>query len=267
MKPVAGRKDPLMLRLSALHCEAGRLKHGSYFIEGAELVRRAVDFGAEIEAVVLTTGFAKTDEGAHLLDKTEGAGARAYSASAGLLSSVLGAKPIPHCLAVVARRTISLAEAAGSPNTLVQMVESGESADNLGMLLRTADAAGVDSVVLAADTIEPFNRRTVRGSRGAVFTLPICIAEDPLAAIKRARESGLKVVATSVRGEKDYAAVDYTKPVMLVVGNEHRGISRAVRENADVVAGIPMLGRVPSLNIAVAASIMLYEAVRQRRRA
>ena len=255
-----------MQQLYALHSEAGRLKRASFFVEGAELVRRAMDFGAAVEAVVLTTGFAKTDEGAHLLDKTAAADVKAYSASAGLLASVLGAKPTPQCVAVLSRKTVSLAEATGSRNTLVQMVETGESADNLGMLLRTADAAGVDAVILAAGTIDPFNRRTVRASRGAVFTLPICMTDDPLVAIARARENGLKVIATSVRGDVDYSVVDYTKPVMLIVGNEHRGISRAVRENADTVVGIPMLGRVPSLNIAVAASIMLYEAVRQRRK-
>jgi TrmH family RNA methyltransferase len=174
MRQADGRKDPLVQRLQALHNEAGRLKHGAYFIEGAELVRRAMDFGASLEAILLTPAFARTEEGAHLLDKAAAGRVESCAVSPGLLASVLGAKPTPDCVAILVRRTVSIAEAVGGSNALVQMVENGESADNLGMLMRTVDAAGATGVILAGATVDPFNRRTVRGSRGAVFTMPVC---------------------------------------------------------------------------------------------
>ena len=145
------------------------------------------------------------------------------------------------------------------------MVEHGENADNLGMLLRSADAAGASSVVLAAGTTDPFSRRAVRGSRGAVFSLPICIAGFARRAIEEASGRGLRIVATSANADTEYTAFDYTGPVMIVVGNEHTGLSAETRALADAVVRIPMLGRIHSLNIAVAASLVLYEAARQRR--
>ena len=136
--------------------------------------------------------------------------------------------------------------------------------DNLGMLLRSAEAAGVSGVVLAAGTVDPFGRRVVRGSRGAVFTVPISIQRDPAGVIEEARALGLQAVAASANADALYTDIDYTRPTLLAVGNEHTGVSDAVREVSDCVVRIPMLGRINSLNIAAAASVLLYEAVRQR---
>ncbi len=145
------------------------------------------------------------------------------------------------------------------------MVESCENADNLGMLLRSTDAAGISSVILTENTVDPFCRRSVRGSRGAVFTVPICMHRNSAEVIEAARKNGLRVIATSANADLSYDSPDYTLPTMLIVGNEHTGISNTVRKMADAVVRIPMLGRINSLNIAVAASLVMYEAVRQRR--
>lgn len=253
-----------MALLRTLHNETGRLKQGRYFIEGDELIRRAIDFKTGIECVIMTDTFASTGEGEALASRASAAGATAFSASAGLLSTALGAKPTPKCVAILPRKTVKPADIFKSGRSLIQMVENGENADNLGMLLRTVDAAGAGGTVLAGNTVDPFNRRTIRGSRGAVFSLPICVVEDPAKAIAEAKAHGFKVIATSVRGKKDYTQVDLTGSVMIIVGNEHVGISKTVSDLSDHLVRIPMKGRVPSLNIAVAASIMLYEAVRQR---
>ena len=149
-----------------------------------------------------------------------------------------------------------------SPSLLSDRLQLG---DNLGMLLRSTEATGVDGVVLSGDTTDPFSRRVLRGSRGAVFSVPICIRRESAKAIEEARSSGLQVIATSANADTPYTDIEYTKPTMIIVGSEHTGISDAVREFSDAVVQIPMLGRINSLNIAVAASIVLYEAVRQRR--
>ncbi len=162
------------------------------------------------------------------------------------------------------RRVASLSQVLSGECPLVQMVECCENADNLGMLLRSTDAAGVDGVILAADTTDPFSRRVVRGSRGAVFTVPICLQADPRRVIEEAKNNGFRVIATSAHADMPYTSVDYTGPTLIVVGNEHTGISDIVRGLADAVVRIPMRGKINSLNIAVAASVVLYEAVRQR---
>ncbi|MDO8586554.1 MAG: RNA methyltransferase [Armatimonadota bacterium] len=264
MHKVAGQRDPIIKLLRDLCGEEGRRRTGLYFVEGEELVRRAFDFGGKLDSIILSERYAAGEASKDLLSRSASTCVPAYCATDGLLAKTLQAKPTPDCLAIIERKVAALSEAFAGDIPLVQMVERGENADNLGMLLRSADAAGVSSVVLTAGTTDPFNRRVVRGSRGAVFTVPICICNDSGVVIEEARGKGLQVVATSAQAEQVYTDFDYTKPTMVIVGNEHVGISDVAREKADVVVRIPMLGKINSLNIAVAASLMLYEAVRQR---
>lgn len=264
IRKVTGQKDPVAQLLRGLVGEDGRRRSGRFFVEGEELIRRAFDYGGKVDSLVLAERFAASPDSADLIERAGQASAEVTMVTQGLLAKILEAKPTPECLAIAERRVAALADMFTAPCPLVLMVEHGENADNLGMLLRSTDAAGVDGVILAADTTDPFSRRVVRGSRGAVFTVPICILRDPVKAIAEAKNAGLQVVATSARSDIPYTVVDFAKPTMVIVGNEHVGISDAVRECSDIVAGMPMLGRINSLNIAVAASVVLYEVARQR---
>ena len=262
----SGQKDPIIVLLRELTTEEGRRSRALFFAEGEELVLRAFDYGAHVQSLILTERFAASERARAVLDRALGVRAEVFTTTEGLLAKTLEAKPTPECVAIVERRLAELADVFAAEAALVLMVESGENADNLGMLLRSADAAGVSGVVLAANTIDPFGRRTVRGSRGAVFTVPISIQRDPARVVEEARRHGLQAVATSANADTLYTDIDYAKPTLVIVGNEHVGISPTVREISDCVVRVPMLGRVNSLNIASAASIVLYEVVRQRQR-
>ena len=265
MRTITGQKDPVIRIIRELLTDDGRQREGRFLVEGEQIVRRAFDYGACVWVLVLTERFAASPGSEPLRERARSARVEVHTATEGLIAKTLGAKPTPECLAIVERNVIDLAECLGGPCPLVVMVEHGENADNLGMLLRSADAAGASGVILTADTTDPFARRVVRGSRGGVFTVPLCIHRDVGPAIEAAKEAGVRVVATSAAGETPYDDIDYTCPSMIVVGNEHVGISDEARAAADEVVRIPMLGRIDSLNIAVAASVVLYEAVRQRK--
>ncbi len=261
---VTGQKEPVIQLLRELTTPAGRLQRGRYIVEDKELVKRSFDFGCKIDSLIILDKFATTEDCQELSRRACQMKCPVYTASEGLLSKVLASRPTPDCVAIAERRTVAIDEILTNHDALIAMVENGDNADNLGMLLRSVDAVGADGVVLAADTTDPFSRRVVRGSRGAVFTRPICIMHDSVRAISEARKAGIQVIATSAQSDAFYTELDLTKPSMIVVGSEHFGISDEVRARADVVARIPMLGRINSLNIAVAASVVLYEAVRQR---
>lgn len=261
---VTGQKDPAITLLSELVTEQGRRKRGLFIAEGLELATRAFDYGGRVTNLLLSDRFATSPESESLINRALAARVSVQCSTEGLLAKVLEAKPTPECLAIVERKVASLDDVLSGDRQLVLMVEHGENADNLGMLLRSTDAAGLTGVVLAADTVDPFGRRVVRGSRGAVFTVPIAIQGDVRRVIEEARKRGLRIVATSANSSTGYTSVDLTIPTLIVVGNEHVGISDKVRQLADEIVRIPMLGRINSLNIAVAASVVLYEAVRQR---
>ncbi|MCE5313424.1 MAG: RNA methyltransferase [Armatimonadota bacterium] len=262
MHTISGQKDPVIRLLRELVSEEGRTRNRLFFAEGEELVRRAFDYGGVVESVILTDKFAATAKARTLLSRA--GQTDVYQCTEGLLAKILDAKPTPECLAIVARKTVGLSNVLAGDCSLIQMVESCENADNLGMLLRSTDAAGVSGVILAAETTDAFSRRVVRGSRGAVFTVPLCIQSDSVKVMEQARANGLQIIGTSANTDVPYTSIDYTKPTVIVVGNEHTGISETVRSMADAVVRIPMTGKINSLNIAVAASLVMYEAVRQR---
>jgi len=264
MQKISGQKDPIIKLLREIQTEEGRKRNRLFFAEEREITRRAFDYGGKVESIIFAERFAASPDARQLLERAASANVEAYCATEGLLAKILEAKPTPECLAIVERRVASLSDIFSGDCPLIQMVEHGENADNLGMLLRTTDATNVDGVILTADTTDPFSRRVVRGSRGAVFTIPICMQNDPAKAIEDAKNSGLQVIGTSAQTDVIYTEIDFTKPTMIIVGNEHVGISDTVREMVDAVVKIPMLGRINSLNIAVAASVMLYEATKQR---
>jgi TrmH family RNA methyltransferase len=264
LRKVSGQKDSVIVLLRDLTTEDGRRRNGLFFVEGEELVRRAFDYGGTTRELIVSEKFLSAPGIQDLITLADIAKVDSHIASEGLLAKILDAKPTPECLAIVERKVTPLPDILNADQALVLMLESGRNADNLGMLLRSADAAGVSGVVLSADTTDPFARRVVRGSRGAVFTVPISIQSDPTIVIEKAKSAGLQVIASSANAKLSYRAIEYNKPTLIVVGNEQTGISDAVRSISDAVVRIPMHGRVNSLNVAVAASVLLYEALRQR---
>lgn len=146
---------------------------------------------------------------------------------------------------------------------LVIVAESIEKPGNLGAILRTADAAGVDALLVCDPRADPWNPNVVRASRGTVFSVPV-IECDNASALEWLRAHNIQVLAATPSAEATYSAVDMTIPTAIAVGTEDEGLTDFWMENADVKVGIPMLGRVNSLNVSVSTALIVYEAVRQR---
>lgn len=163
-----------------------------------------------------------------------------------------------------------LASLSLSPNPFVAVIEGGEKPGNLGAILRTADAAGVDALIISES--EPgagtdiFNPNVVRASLGALFTVPIASAATP-EVIAWLRQQGVQIAAATPAAEMLYTTADLRGPIALALGSEAAGLSAAWLQAADLRLAIPMHGQVDSLNLSVSAGLMLYEVVRQRGRA
>lgn len=152
-----------------------------------------------------------------------------------------------------------------SANPLVIVAESIEKPGNLGAILRTADAAGVDALLVCDARADVWNPNVVRASRGAVFSVPT-VACANVEALKWLNGGAMRIVAASPSADEIYSDVDLTCPVAIVVGTEDEGLSNFWMANADVKVKIPMAGKVNSLNVSVSTALIVYEAVRQRGR-
>lgn len=271
MPQIKSRKEPVIKLLDALQKPTGRHKHGRFIAEGIAMIRRAFSYGAKVDALFVSNAFVQEEEWLTLMEEISSFGGPIYTLTMGLLSKTLtSAKPSPPCIAVVSKAHYTLDHVLegvvkkGSEPALLIGVDRGELADNLGMLLRSTEAAGVHAALLSPDTVDPYGRRVIRGSRGAVFHLPLLNEEPMEDMISSAQTKGIQVIATSAHTETSYTKPDYTRPTLMLIGNEHVGIRKELVSLADTCVRIPMLGRINSLNIAVAASLMVYEARRQR---
>ena len=135
---------------------------------------------------------------------------------------------------------------------------------NFGAIARTCECVGAHAVVIPARGSVSVNADAVKTSAGALHTLPVCRERSILDAVKYLHDSGFTIVAASEKSDKNYTQVDYTAPVAIVMGAEDTGVSPAVLRYCDEMVAIPMRGNIGSLNVSVAAGVMMYEVVRQR---
>ena len=150
-------------------------------------------------------------------------------------------------------------------NPFIVVLDGLTDTRNFGAIGRTADCAGVDAIVIPERNSVSVTPDAVKTSAGALFYLPVCREHDVPGAVKALKQNGIMVVGATEKGAVDYTEIDYTVPVAVVMGNEETGISDEVLRHCDRLASIPMAGNIGSLNVSVAAGVMIYEAVRQRR--
>ncbi len=136
---------------------------------------------------------------------------------------------------------------------------------NFGAIGRTAACAGVDAIVIPERNSVSVTADAVKTSAGGLFHVPVCRERDTLSAVRLLKENGYKIVGATEKGAINYTTPDYTVPVAIVMGSEDTGISEPVLRECDELAAIPIPGKIESLNVSVAAGIMIYEVLRQRR--
>lgn len=136
---------------------------------------------------------------------------------------------------------------------------------NLGTMLRTGEAAGITGVIMSQDTVDLYNPKVIRSTMGSLYRVPFYVAEDLGAVIDQLKERGIALYAAHLQGKKNYDQCDYRKGCGFMIGNESNGLSEEIAARADTYIRIPMAGKVESLNAAAAATVLMFEAARQRR--
>lgn len=142
------------------------------------------------------------------------------------------------------------------------MLDHIEDPHNFGAIIRTAEASGIDSIIIPKDRSVEVNSTVVKVSVGAIENVKISKVSNLVNTMKELKKRGYWIIGTDMIGE-DYRKIDYSGKIVIVIGNEGKGMSRLVRENCDFIASIPMRGKVNSLNASVAAGLIIYEAVRK----
>ena len=160
-----------------------------------------------------------------------------------------------------------LGRGTGNKTPLLLILENIQDPGNLGTMMRTAEAAGVTGVLLSKDTVDLFNPKTVRATMSAIFRVPFMYTDDLCEEIgSLRRDHGVRTLAAHLRASRPYDEADCTGPCAFLIGNEGNGLTDEAADAADARIHIPMQGSIESLNAAMAAGILMFEAARQRRR-
>jgi TrmH family RNA methyltransferase len=260
---ITSLQNPRLKRLVRLRDRRPRDEERAFLVEGYREVRRALEKKVALDEVYFSSGWFLGENEPALLAQAEAAGARLYELSKDAFAKVAYRERPDGILAVAPQWTRTLADLPLSAVPFVLVVEAIEKPGNLGTILRSADAAGCDAVIVCDPVTDLFNPNVVRASTGVLFSVP-CVVEESAKVLAWLKERGIRAVATTPAATEIYSASDLRGPLAVIMGSEQYGLSEFWLRNADLPVRIPMAGQADSLNVAMAALITLFEAVRQR---
>jgi TrmH family RNA methyltransferase len=260
--PIESPANPRIKAAIALRKRTEREATGMTLVDGNREIRRALDAGVEIAEAFAATGAASSDD-MTLLSDLRAARIRVTEVSDRAMARLAFGERAGSIVARVRFPATGLELLEVGADPLVVVVDAVEKPGNLGAILRSADGAGVDALVLADPGTDPSNPNVIRASLGTVFTVPIAVTDGPAARAWLAGH-GIRVVTARVDAPLPYTAADLRGPMAIVLGPETTGLSDDWSAVETTAVAIPMHGVADSLNVSVTAGILLYEARRQR---
>lgn len=265
---ITSTSNQQMKQLSALLKKAKERKENKAFVvEGTKMVAEAPK--SWLKAVYVAESYDKSGEHAELLAelRDEAQGHYVYEVVAdSVFKSVSDTQTPQGIMAVVQMPEYTMEQLMDGDNTHLLILESIQDPGNLGTMVRTGEGAGITGVIMNKTTVDLFNPKTIRSTMGSIYRMPFAVTENLEETLEQLHKQGVKLYAAHLKGEHAYDEEDYTTSCGFLIGNEGNGLSDRIANLADTYIKIPMEGQVESLNAAISATLLMYEANRQRRR-
>lgn len=252
--------------LSRLKTKKGRKDQERFLIEGLRLCEEAVEFRWPIQSVLFTNYFALKDRGKSLLKKLQKLNVNLIPVKNQTIAKLSDTITSQGIVCVLKKRGLSLEDLWEGNVRVILALDGIRDPGNVGTLVRTADAFGVNAVLLSKDTVELYNPKVIRSSMGSVFHTMILDEIDLKNTILKLKKHKLRIIGTEV---KEGISLDKFHPsgkICLLIGNEAEGLSKTSLKLCDEIIRIPTYGKAESLNVAVAGGIILYELTKRRMR-
>ncbi len=251
---ISSFQNPKIKRLLQLQQKSSERRESALFVvEGRRELAHCLEAGFEADSIFVREGESAPDA----------PGAKVFEVSADVYAKIAYRESTEGIIAEVRSRSTKLQDLPAKANPLYVVLESVEKPGNLGAVLRSADAAGVDAVIVCDPLTDLFNPNLIRSSIGAIFTVSTvaCTSDEAIAFFK---ERGVQILTAQLQDSELYYKTPMTGPTAIVFGTESTGLTDRWRIAADAHIRIPMLGALDSLNVSVSAAILMFEAVRQR---
>jgi RNA methyltransferase, TrmH family len=261
---IDSRNHPSIKRIRRLHMRSERERTDLYYIEGMRFVARAVQYHVKIETLVVCSSLLDHPFARKLVREQRRAGVPVLDVTSDVLQSITLVED-PQGIGAVVRQRWTTLEHVRTKGVLCWIaLQAVRSPGNLGTILRTSEAVGGAGIILLDDSIDLYAPATVRASMGSLYSQRF-IRTTPAEFARWKQQNRYLLLGTSPAATIDYHAVAYRRPVVLLMGEERKGLSTELQALCDMMVRIPMVGQVDSLNLGVATSIMLYELFNQQR--
>lgn len=255
---ITSTSNQQMKNLSLLMKKAkARNEQGIFIVEGRKM---AEEIPANwLEKIYVSETFTRENEG-FLANK------ECETVSDAVFKSISDTQTPQGILCLVKKPEYELEQLLAGEDTHLLILESVQDPGNLGTMLRTGEGAGISGVIMNQTTVDLFNPKTIRSTMGSIYRVPYYVTQDLKHTIMDLKERGISVYAAHLKGTLTYDEPDYKTPTAFMIGNEGNGLSDEIADCADTYIKIPMQGQVESLNAAISATLLMYEANRQRRK-
>jgi TrmH family RNA methyltransferase len=261
---ITSLQNPRVKQLVKLRDRRPRDEAGVFLVEGYREIRRALEKGVSLQELYFSPAWFLGENEPALISQAAAAGAQVFELTKEAFAKVAYRERPDGLLAVVPQWKRRLDDLALPIEPFLLVVEAIEKPGNLGTILRSADAAGCNAVIVCDPVTDIFNPNVVRASTGVLFSVPL-VVEESARVLAWLKDRRIRTVATTPAAAQVYSDVDLRGSLAIVMGSEQYGLSEFWLQQADVPVRIPMAGQADSLNVAMATIITLFEAVRQRR--
>ncbi|CAM3758729.1 TrmH family RNA methyltransferase [Marinicrinis lubricantis] len=256
---IQSTSNPKVKAWSQLLTKKGRQQQGKFLVEGIHLVEEALKSSFDVECVVYDEDRGVTEELKPWIDRKS----KWIAASRAVIEKCSDTVNGQGVFAVVETPVFDESNLMKMDAPLGVIIDGLQDPGNLGTIIRSADAAGASYVVVGKNSVDVYNPKTIRSTMGSCFHLPV-VSADLGEWLNAGRQAGVQVVSTRLGASENCYDIDYRLPTWIIIGNEGQGVSKDITPYVTKEIMIPMKGQSESLNAAMAATILLYEALRQR---
>jgi TrmH family RNA methyltransferase len=256
----------ILKELAKLKTKKGRKTQKRFLIEGLRLCEEIANSNWEIESVLFTSSFQSSPAGKKLLQKFEKRSVKAIPVKSEVAKKLSDTVTPQGIICVVKIKKFSLTKLWSKDSNIILALDAIRDPGNVGTLIRTADAFGIDGVILSSDSAELYNPKVVRSTMGSIFHLPIFDDVDLEKIVPKFRKLNFKIFGTNVKEGRDFDKLDCLGKICILIGSEAKGLTKKLFHLSDAIIRIPIYGKAESLNASVAGGIFLYEITKRKHR-
>lgn len=261
MMEITSSKNPLIKEIKSLYKRKDRWSNRLFIIEGIKIIEESIENNIDLKYIVYTDKLLSTEEGKTFFEKIKYyRGLVCVTES--LFKEISDTENPQGVIGICSFEKRDIEEVYNMKNPSLLYLDEVQDPGNMGTIIRSCDAFNLDGIILGKGSVDPYNPKVVRATMGSIFRVPLYICEDSISTLLKLRENNINLLATSLEGSLPIYQIDYKEGFVLIIGNESKGVNNNILSLSNKLIKIPMPGGAESLNAGVAASIIMYEAMK-----